>query len=126
MSTDSTFQKLQQSLIGKQIVFGPKKYGKVVEILVVVTSDNSIFYAVTDTKKKFNAIQLYELFRNAKGKSSQKHYPDGTTFSKYNVGMKAKRIAKAVQMTSPNTIANINGEEINISSHTSSERNTNV
>lgn len=125
MQNEILYQKLQDSLVGKQIVFGPKKYGKVIEILFHYESGNAVFYAITDMKKRFNAIQLYELFRNAKGIASQKHFPDGTTFSKYNAGAKAKRIAKAVQMTTPNTIAYVDGEKINISSHVSSERNFN-
>lgn len=125
MNNEMLYQKLHDNLLGKQIVFGSKKYGKVIEILSYYDNGNATFYALTDSNKKFNAVELYELFRKVKGLASEKHYPDGTTFSKYNAGRKAKQIAKAIQMTTPNTIAIVNGEKINISSHISSERNCN-
>jgi hypothetical protein len=126
MDSEVLYAKVSECLIGKQIVLGAKKYGKVIEILYVHDGSSAMFYAVTDMNKRFNAIHLYEFFRKAKGIASQKHYPDGTAFSKYNAGTKAKRIAKAVQMSTPNTIANVRGEQINISSHLTSERVENV
>lgn len=122
MDYEKLYQKLSDNLIGRQIRFGSRNYGKVIEIEWNQTHGNTLFFAVTNKRKKVNAIQLYELLRKVKGTASEKQYPEGTTFSKYNAGMKAKRIAKAVQMTTPNTIAKIDEEEINISSHLTSER----
>lgn len=113
---DHKIQSIKDCIVGVNVVLGDNDYGCITDI--IVEHDNSCvsLIAETDAGYFFNAIEIYQLYRSIYENVADKHYPEGSEYSRWNVGPKSKSWGSGGAVNAaniPNT-ARIGNESINI------------
>jgi hypothetical protein len=92
------------TLIGLEVADGRNDYGKVVRIRISHSTNETIYYAVTDRNVEIDAGILFELIRIHRDAEKRKTnpnylgiaYPDGSDYCKRVMGPQRKRRAYVI------------------------------
>lgn len=116
------------SLVGYPIRDASNDYGVVEKIVEVTQNDQTFLAAVLSCGKAMKLETIARLFRDqdlylrktADGEVIVYAFPDGSRYSKQTIASKRKRRTSVHGTGFVRNIANVRGEQINISSHPSS------
>jgi hypothetical protein len=121
------------ALIGNSIKVNNDLIGTVTEVFEITNGSDTQYVCVFDSGRKVDGYSILRMISSSnlirQAQSNTNHvgtsisFPDGTAYSKYFVGAKAKHLGNAVCAANIDNIAIVGDEKINITTHLSSSDN---